>query len=491
MKLYFKECRKIATSVIYYVFLIFLVVSWYQNYFGLTQQEINWAGGGKAPEYTFDRPLLSKPSTEDSDYGSKTVENPERIMVGATDALLSEYKVNCYATYPFGYYKAVVLDHEKQERILAILCEITGLTSEQLSNLPAGYFPATNGTIFHMEQEEENADSGLSITMGDKAGKTGDEYEITIVGDGSDDAEASSGKDGNSTTEEKDYTKIFVSQVSYEHFKELMNEVEEIIGEKGSRYSMEMMITYFGVTGMTYDEAMADYTQTIEKDRITGGFARLFCDYTGQTLGLYPVFLVIAIWLKDKRSRMEELIYSRESSSAKLLTARYLACVTMILFPVILLSFESLIPLIRFGAEQNLTVDYFAFLKYILWWLLPTIMVVSAAGTFLTLLTDTPVAILMQFAWWMIDRGVTGLSGDTKWFTLMIRHNTLRGYDVIQDSLKIIWLNRTMMILASIVLLVCSTWILGQKRKGKMNAAVIYRKWISAFKGKLEAIHKK
>lgn len=37
---------------------------------------------------------------------------------------------------------------------------------------------------------------------------------------------------------------------------------------------------------MNYEEALEEYNQTINKDKVTGGFARLFCDYMGLELGL-------------------------------------------------------------------------------------------------------------------------------------------------------------------------------------------------------------
>lgn len=51
-----------------------------------------------------------------------------------------------------------------------------------------------------------------------------------------------------------------------------------------------MMLTYFGMSEMNYEEALKEYNQTINQDKVTGGFARLFCDYMGLALGLYPVF---------------------------------------------------------------------------------------------------------------------------------------------------------------------------------------------------------
>ena len=69
-------------------------------------------------------------------------------------------------------------------------------------------------------------------------------------------------------------------------------------------------------------------------------------------------------------------------------------------------------------------------------------MAICAIGILFTLLTDSPIAIAVQFLWWMADKGVTGLSGDTGAATLMIRHNTLRGYKMIQDEFQMICMNR-------------------------------------------------
>ena len=261
--------------------------------------------------------------------------------------------------------------------------------------------------------------------------------------------------------------------------------MEVIIGEKGSQYSHKMMITYFGMSETTYEEALAEYDQTINQDKVTGGFARLFCDYIGLELGLYPIFLVVIIWMKDRISNATELIYGRKISSVKLVVSRYLASITMILIPILLLSLESLVPLISFGAEKGIRVDYFAYIKYILWWLLPEAMVVCAIGFFFTLLTDSPIAIVLQFLWWMVDKGATGLFGDTKLMTLMIRHNTLRGYEIIQNDLQIICMNRLLMAGIGILFVILSIWVLNFKRKGKLNAANIYNRGLGYIKGKL------
>ena len=464
MKLYLKECKKIATSVIYYLLIAVLVFSWFRNFRGVTQTEIDWADGIAPADIGFERSLLSKPSKDDDYYGSKVSEdNPEAIMTGVTRALLSEYENNSYATYPLRYYKAITLSDDEQRQVLEILCEITGLTEAELKDLPENYFPAVTGTIISFDAMNADKDGNRNMQVDGKA---------------------------DIKSENDKYTH-FVSQVTYEHFKELMQQMESIIGEKGSQYSEEMMITYFGISEMTYEEALEEYNQTINKDKVTGGFARLFCDYMGLELGLYPIFLAVIIWMKDRMSNAAELIYSRKVSSAKLVISRYLAGITMILIPILLLSLESLIPLISFGAKNGIKIDYFAYIRYIVWWLLPEVMVVCGVGMFFTLLTDTPIAIIFQFLWWMVDKGVTGLSGDTKLMTLMIRHNTLRGYEIIQEDMKIICMNRLLMAGIGILLAILSIWVLNSKRKGKINAANIYNRGFKYIQGKFSSGSKK
>ena len=143
-----------------------------------------------------------------------------------------------------------------------------------------------------------------------------------------------------------------------------------------------------------------------------------------------------------------------------------------------------------FGAKNGIQIDCFAYIKYIVWWLLPEVMVVCAIGMFFTLLTDSPIAIVLQFLWWMVDKGATGLSGDTKLTTLMIRHNTLRGYETIRKDLQIICMNKLLIAGIGILFVILSIWILDFKRKGKINAANIYNRGFKHIQGKFYSISK-
>lgn len=234
--LFVKELKKICFSLVYVLFIGLLLSIWHENFYGVTDKEISASKGNESSVYaeTAGGSLLKKPEKNAESYGMKSKEVPEKIMSGGTDMLIIKYLKNSYATYPFIYYKEVVLSDKEQAEILKIINEITGLNEKQINNLPDDYFPAVNGNIIHFGYNAEQDENG-SYT-----------FEM---------------ENSNSTDSEEDYTKHFVSQVSYERFQELMAKAEDIIG-KGSNYSMESLLEYYGLSQMTYDEAMKEYNKT-------------------------------------------------------------------------------------------------------------------------------------------------------------------------------------------------------------------------------------
>ena len=454
--LFIKELKKICFSFIYVLFIGLLLFSWHENFYGVTTKEITGSQGNEVSISSglTGGSILEKPEKNKESYGMKNKEVPDKIMCGGTDKLIMEYLANSYATYPFSYYKEVVLNENEQKEILNIIKEITGLNEQQINHLPDDYFPAVNGNVIHFGSNGTQSENGaFTFEMGNE----------------------------EQPTENTDYTKQFVAQVSYEEFQELMKKAESIIGT-GSNYSMENLLQYYGLAEMTYEEAMNEYEKTIYDDKVSAAFARLFCDYMTRDLGLYPVFLVVIFWLKDRRNRMNELIDCKQIGTTKLITIRFLAMLAAVLLPITILSFESLIPLIEFSAETGIAIDVFAFLKYIVWWLLPTAMIVTSSGMFLTILTSMPIAILVQFVWWFIDTSLTALSGDTKIFTLMIRHNSLRGSELIHQDLNLICLNRGLFVIVSLILVGLSVAIYHKKRGGKLHYDFFLQRYFRFFK---------
>lgn len=194
--LFIKELKKICFSFIYVLFIGLLLFSWHENFYGVTTKEITGSQGNEVSISSglTGGSILEKPEKNKESYGMKNKEVPDKIMCGGTDKLIMEYLANSYATYPFSYYKEVVLNENEQKEILNIIKEITGLNEQQINHLPDDYFPAVNGNVIHFGSNGTQSENGaFTFEMGNE----------------------------EQPTENTDYTKQFVAQVSYEEFQEL------------------------------------------------------------------------------------------------------------------------------------------------------------------------------------------------------------------------------------------------------------------------------
>ncbi len=257
-------------------------------------------------------------------------------------------------------------------------------------------------------------------------------------------------------------------QLTYEEFKACMQDADDLIGG-ASYYSESNLVKTFGRVPMTYEEALEQYELSKNTDHFTGTYARLFCDYIGIPLSILPVFLAVAMCLKDKRSRISELIYTRKTSSARLLFTRFFAILTAIMLPVIVLSYISNSSV--WGMHDGMALNYMAPLNYALGWLLPSAMVSVAVGIFFTELTGTPIAIAVQSLWWFIDlyAGIARLDGNYALFQLTLRHNKLGNTQAFIDGFPTLVANRLFFAGVAIMLMVAAVLIYEQKRRGNLN----------------------
>lgn len=343
-------------------------------------------------------------------YGMKSAEIPEVIMPEALAKLWEEFCENDYVTYPIGFIKHVKLSESEQAQMAAILSEITGTNADVLLS-------------------EGMAGGGLSPE---------------VRGD-----------------------------MDYALFKELMEQADALLGG-GSSYEADSLSGYSPVP-LTYEEARERYELVLGSDHITGGYARLFCDYAGvMTLSVLPVFLAVILCMKDRSAKMEELIYAREASSLRIITARYLALLTAVMLPVVVLSYLSNAP--TWGLYDGMQLDCLAPLKYDLGWLLPSVMTATAVGMFLTELTGTPVAVAVQGLWWLLDlnAGIKSVHAGYALFRLAPRHNSgalswFRTQDYL-DYFEKLAENRLLFAGMSLLLTAFTVLIYEAKRGGRFDA---------------------
>lgn len=366
--------------------------------------------------------IMTEPKKGQEDYGYKRSEDKDVIMRMTLGQLLEEYDRENYAAYPIGFYKSVALNEKDDQRIGEIIEETTGLSGrDEVEKAIRDWY----GT-----QQSGAKETGAVVT------KKGMEIEPA-------------------------------AGLSYERFEELMEETDDILGG-GSSYGS----TYRGknaIIPMTYKDAMEEYHKLTQKDRLTGGYARLFSDYMVIFLGILPVFLAVTRCLRDKRAGMQELIYTRNCSSAVIIASRYLAMIVMLVIPVLAISMVPLFRCLRYAAAAGISADVFAYVKYTFGWLLPTIMMVTAVGMVLTELTDTALAILVQGGWWFISvfAGENEIEGGMYGWSLVPRHNTELNWSGYHENFSELASNRILYASLAIILIVITILVYSQKRKGR------------------------
>lgn len=372
-------------------------------------------------QFHADCDLLEKPVPGLDNYGTIAKEVPEILMPAAINSLVSEYLENNFTAYPYGFIKNVRLKGNEKSRMAEIISEVSGITPEELDSFEdfeqGGYFQDKNGSIMYREPVIPEVNIPASLT--------------------------------------------------YEHFLELMNEADEIIG--GGSYYSKNNIVGFSQVPKTYEDALAEYEQFINEDKITGAYARLYCDYLGIVLSILPVFAAVHLVNMDKKSHMEQLAYSRKISSVKLVFTRYFSLVTVILIPVIFTALTAYIKVKNLYPDNEL--DSIAIFKYMTIWLIPNIMTVLASGMLIAEAASGLIAIFVQGAWWFASTMAAsgGLTGNIGKFTLVMRHNSLSGYDVFNRQWNNITFNRIFFTALSILAVALTALIYELKRRGVFN----------------------
>jgi hypothetical protein len=356
--------------------------------------------------------IIDEPQPGQEDYGIKYSEDETVIMSSTINRLVLEYVQNNYITYPVGFYKRVTLNDKKQTKMGEITSEVTGLSLTELNETVEKYLGKV--TVY---SEPISVNPSVSIT--------------------------------------------------YERFLQLMKQADKLLGG-GSNYSKMFMESNAQVP-KTYEDALKEYNEILDKDHFTGAYARLFCDYMGIVLAILPVFIAVTRGLRDRRARASEVIYSRRASSVTVITTRYLAMLVMLILPVILITGYLTIQCITYGNSIGINTDSMAFIKYIFGWLLPTIMVSVSVGVFFTELTETALAILIQGIWWIISifTGISQMFGGYGW-NLVPRHNVLGNYSLFHDNYYQLFLNRITYASIAVLLIIAAIIVYELKRKGKL-----------------------
>lgn len=410
MSLFFKECKKVIFSVTFLLYAVVVPVFYFT-------------------QYCSDNEPLSKPLPGLEDYGTEEKEVPEVLMPNAIEGLVNEYLSGSFTAYPFGFYKNVKLNEKKSKELCGIIYELSGITKEQLDNF-ADY---DEGGSYNAVPDG-NGGYTLSVT----------EPVLPEI--------------------------VIPETLTYEHFRELMRQADKIIGG-GSKYSDDFIVGNFSQVPRTYEDALAEYEKIFTEEKITPAYARLFCDYAGIIISVMPVFAAAELSSKDKKSRMEQLIYSRNISSLRLVLTRYAALVSVMLIPILFTVIHAHIGVAKMYGEYE--IDSLAFFKYSAVWLLPNLLLSSALGMLLTEIFSSLFAVFVQGAWWFgsVFSSAGRLTGGITDFVLVPRHNSLFGADLFDATIRQFTFNRIFYTVLALLFAAAAVIAYEIKRRGSLNVS--------------------
>lgn len=359
---------------------------------------------------------LQKPKEGQDYYGTTVSTDKTDIMERTLAELLQEVYRNSFSTYPMGFYKGVVLDDNELEEIKDIIEDCSGKDWNTLEKEMTEYYEAAD----------------QSTIEGTIQAMVKDRVEV-----------------------KKD--------LSYDTFCKKMERVCELIG-KGSSYEKKLLDAGVDVP-CDYETALEEYYGILERDKVTGAYMRLFCDYAGIVLAVLPIFLGVTRCLRDKRSQAEQVIYARNAGAGVIQISRYLANVCMAFLPVLIVSFILQLPWQYQAETLGVNADILAFLKYDLVWLLPEIMVVLATAFLITELTENVISIFVQVVWAIVSLfNVGGLVGGFGG-KLILRWNTVGAAAMFEQQKSQLYWNRGFYFALSLGLVVLTCLVYTKKRK--------------------------
>jgi hypothetical protein len=252
-------------------------------------------------------------------------------------------------------------------------------------------------------------------------------------------------------------------KVSYEEYLNIVRKLDKDLGGNTdySDKNRKMILN----RSMTYEEALQEFNNIINKDKITNAYGRLFSDYMGIAAGFFPIFLSAFILTRDKRSRMYELVYSRSVKSHTYVLAKYTALVIVMFLGYLIAATHATVKFACFASQNNYIIDYFAFYKYTFAWILPTLMFTTAFGMLISIIFGNGIAAVpAQFILWITS--LLPLGGNYALTKILIRFNTAGSYNNYIVWKNDIIINRIFYIILSLALVYIASMFLTLKRGG-------------------------
>lgn len=263
---------------------------------------------------------------------------------------------------------------------------------------------------------------------------------------------------------------------------EVYNVAESLNDQLGGNSMYQQGLSNFSSAIESAEEAVqaqeadiARYKAKVEAGELLPGAARYFCDYLSLPAGIFPVFLSAFLLLRDRSSRMNELIYSRRVSPVVYVGSKLIAQAGMLSFVYLVLAVLGAWQTADALGITGQTGEAIAiFLGYTAWWLLPTLWASVAFGMFGSMLFRRGIVpVALQIIWWFLS--VLPLMGSYGLYRLFIRFNSPNDYNLYREWADEIALNRGFYLALTVLLAVGAAWLWERNRSRLDSSGTLSR----------------
>lgn len=216
-----------------------------------------------------------------------------------------------------------------------------------------------------------------------------------------------------------------INPVSYKKYESILDELDGKFGDTtifSKKYRDRLYLQ-----NKTYTDAIKDFKEILNRDKITNAYGRYLSDYMGITAGLYPVFIVAAMFLRDRKKNISHLLSNKKISPIIYILSRYSGICISLLIAYLLLATHSTYVFYKISKNYNYLIDIWAFYKYTLTWIAPTLMFTVAMSMLLfVIFNKISITIICQYILYFFSMQTLG--GDYSLYRFIIRFNTLGSY---------------------------------------------------------------
>ena len=215
----------------------------------------------------------------------------------------------------------------------------------------------------------------------------------------------------------------------------------------------------------TIEEERADFESSLNAG-LSEGYARYLMNYLGILAVLLSAIISAAVFIKDRKSRISEFLYTSNIKSKEIVITRLVSVILPMLVVTLGITKIGMLPFYDSAREYGHSLSDITFLKYWLIWIVPSIIITVSLSVLLDILFNNIfVVVIVQFILWLLS--VSVFIGNYEPWRIVIRFNSF-GMSKYYDSIKnAIYVNRLFMVILSILISTASVYLYDGVRKGK------------------------